>query len=102
MKTSTATLADCPLCRKSDCLEIVDWIHERKDGTEYHGEAVRCNRCDAIAPLRAWMGLSRHQLRATKRHCAAARMDGPLRAAAPSRRDTVTRMKPQLIPKTHF
>jgi hypothetical protein len=46
----------CPFCRRSDSLETLNWSQERYDGTEYIGEAVRCNRCDCIAPLEAWQG----------------------------------------------
>jgi hypothetical protein len=48
-------LPTCPFCRQSDRLETIDWSSERQDGTEYVGEAVRCNRCDAIAPVPAWL-----------------------------------------------
>jgi hypothetical protein len=55
-KLESASIPACPLCRQSDRIEIIEWNNERHDGTEYQGTAVRCNRCDAIAPLRAWMG----------------------------------------------
>ena len=45
----------CPFCRCGDLLEEIDWSNERADGSEYIGPAIRCNRCDAIAPAAAWM-----------------------------------------------
>lgn len=48
-------LPGCPFCHQSDLLETIEWVHERKDQSEFHGEAVRCNRCDVIAPLPIWM-----------------------------------------------
>jgi hypothetical protein len=47
-------LNPCPFCRKSDRLEIINWSHERHDWSNYDGEAVKCNRCDAIATMAAW------------------------------------------------
>lgn len=44
-------LKPCPFCGKSDRLVVIDWTHERPDGSEYIGDAVKCDRCDAIAPL---------------------------------------------------
>lgn len=44
-------LKPCPFCKKADRLSLINWTHERPDGTEYIGEAVKCDRCDAIAPL---------------------------------------------------
>lgn len=44
----------CPFCGKIDMLEIMHWSQERRDGTEYDGDAVRCHRCEAIAPIAAW------------------------------------------------
>jgi hypothetical protein len=37
-------------------LEIITWNSERHDGTEYQGDAVKCCRCEAIAPVDAWAG----------------------------------------------
>ncbi len=45
----------CPFCLKTDELEIYNWSQERRDGTEYIGEAMRCHRCEAIATMGAWM-----------------------------------------------
>ena len=50
-------LPECPFCRREDELEIINWSNERADGGEYIGEAVRCNRCDAVAPLHTWLNL---------------------------------------------
>ncbi len=50
-------LPDCPFCHQDDELEILDWTTERRDGSEFIGEAVRCNRCDAFAPLAKWLDL---------------------------------------------
>ena len=50
-------LPPCPFCRRKDLLEIIYWSTERPDGSEYMGHAVRCNRCDAIASLPAWLRL---------------------------------------------
>jgi hypothetical protein len=44
----------CPFCKLADSLEIIAWNNLRTDGTEYQGDAVRCNRCDAIAPAAKW------------------------------------------------
>ncbi len=44
-------LKPCPFCGRRDKLVMIDWTHERPDGTEYNGDAVKCDRCDAIAPL---------------------------------------------------
>jgi hypothetical protein len=49
------TAIPCPFCFKTDELEIINWSNERADGSEYNGKAARCNRCDAIAPLSAWI-----------------------------------------------
>lgn len=54
-KPSEAGLPACPFCRLSDQLDITAWTNERMDGSEYTGDAVRCLRCDAIAPLTAWL-----------------------------------------------
>jgi hypothetical protein len=45
----------CPYCGKTDELEIVNWSQERRDGTEYIGDAMRCHRCESIVTLAAWM-----------------------------------------------
>lgn len=45
----------CPFCLKTDELEIRRWSQERRDGTEYDGDAVRCHRCEAIATMAAWI-----------------------------------------------
>lgn len=52
-------LPACPFCRLADMLEIIGWSTERNDGSEYIGPAVRCNRCDAIAPKAAWLTLGK-------------------------------------------
>jgi hypothetical protein len=49
------TAIPCPFCLATDRLEIIVWSNERPDGSEYQGNAVRCHRCDAIAPLRTWI-----------------------------------------------
>jgi hypothetical protein len=49
------TAIPCPFCKQTDMLEIILWSNERADGNEYNGNAVRCNRCDAIAPLSTWI-----------------------------------------------
>lgn len=56
------TAIPCPFCNRTDSLEILDWCSERRDGTEYEGDAVRCNRCDAIASAESWarLGTPRH------------------------------------------
>jgi hypothetical protein len=48
------TAIPCPFCNQTEHLEIIDWSNERPDGTEYDGDAVRCNQCTAIAPVEAW------------------------------------------------
>ena len=48
-------LPPCPFCQRADLLEEIHWSNEREDGTEFDGPAIRCNRCDAIAPAAAWM-----------------------------------------------
>lgn len=53
-KSSKAVLCACPFCHRADQLDIIGWTHEREDGSEYIGDAVKCNRCDAIAPLNVW------------------------------------------------
>jgi hypothetical protein len=52
----------CPFCMKTDELEIVTWSHERRNGTEYLGDAMRCHRCESVVTLAAWMmrGLRRN------------------------------------------
>lgn len=52
---SETALCACPFCHLVDQLEIINWENERADGSEYIGDAVRCNRCDAIAPMAAWI-----------------------------------------------
>lgn len=52
----------CPFCRQADRLETIGWTNDRADGSEYVGDAVRCNRCDAIAPLPAWLSLGKSHL----------------------------------------
>jgi len=47
-------LAECPFCQLSDRIEIISWSNERADGSEFIGDAVRCNRCDAVVPLHLW------------------------------------------------
>lgn len=44
-------LKPCPFCKKTDRLSLIQWIHERPNGGEFKGDAVKCDRCDAIAPL---------------------------------------------------
>ena len=44
-------LKPCPFCGKRDKLVLIDWTHERPDGTEYIGDAVKCDRCDTVVPL---------------------------------------------------
>ncbi len=51
---SESSLPACPFCRLSDQLEAINWTSERNDGSEFIGEAVKCHRCEAIAPLSAW------------------------------------------------
>ena len=46
----------CPFCHQADMLEIMTWTSERRDGTEYNGSAIKCHRCEAIAPANAWAG----------------------------------------------
>jgi hypothetical protein len=48
------TSIPCPFCGRANNLDIISWNHERPDLTEYQGEVVRCNNCDAIAPLASW------------------------------------------------
>jgi hypothetical protein len=48
-------LVPCPYCGKSNALEIIKWVNERRDGTEYQGPAVRCNRCDSISSMPSWL-----------------------------------------------
>ena len=50
-----APLPECPFCLKNDRLERLEWSAERADGSDYEGPAVRCNRCDAVAPAAAWL-----------------------------------------------
>ncbi len=47
----------CPFCKSTDSLEVLPWISERKDGTEYDGDAVKCTRCDSITPVASWARL---------------------------------------------
>lgn len=51
------TAIPCPFCKQTDMLEITAWTSERKDGTEYTGDAVKCHGCEAIAPVEAWARL---------------------------------------------
>ena len=51
------TTIPCPFCNRTDLLEIYPWTSERPDGTEYQGDAVKCHRCEAIAPVEAWARL---------------------------------------------
>jgi hypothetical protein len=55
-ESQKSALKPCPFCGLADRLEIMDWTHERRDGTESEGDAVKCNRCDAIAPVGVWQG----------------------------------------------
>jgi len=55
---SEARLPACPFCHLADQLETIAWSDERADGRQYNGDAVRCNRCNAIAPLFTWLSLS--------------------------------------------
>lgn len=57
LKPDRLLATPCPFCRQSDLLEIINWNHERPDGTEYQGDAVKCNRCDAVATASAWARL---------------------------------------------
>lgn len=59
----------CPFCKRTDLLEVHPWTSERPDGTEYQGDAVRCNRCQAIAPVETWImrGLSGNLARASRK-----------------------------------
>lgn len=52
-------LPACPFCNRTDEIEVINWSNERADGSEYCGEAVKCNRCDAIAPLGTWLSRGR-------------------------------------------
>ena len=54
LEDDALTAIPCPFCKSTDSLEILPWTNERKDGTEYDGDAVRCNRCDAIAAADSW------------------------------------------------
>lgn len=56
-EVQSSHLPACPFCRQDDQLEIINWVNERADGSEYTGEAVRCNRCDAVTPLFTWLNL---------------------------------------------
>lgn len=51
------TIGPCPYCKKADQLRELEWNHEHADGSEYAGPAVICDRCDAVAPLPAWLSL---------------------------------------------
>lgn len=55
-KTEGANLngIPCPFCRQTDCLETIAWTSERRNMTEYQGDAVKCHCCEAIAPATAW------------------------------------------------
>jgi hypothetical protein len=48
------TSIPCPFCARTDSLQIINWSNGRRDGTEYKGEAVKCNRCESITPAAAW------------------------------------------------
>lgn len=45
----------CPFCLKSDMIEEIRWAGERFDGTDFELPALRCNRCDLIAPKVRWV-----------------------------------------------
>jgi hypothetical protein len=51
------TAIPCPFCNRTDMLIILRWTNERPDGTEYIGDAVKCERCDAIAAVESWARL---------------------------------------------
>lgn len=55
-KATPPKLKPCPFCKKSDRLSLIHWIHERANGAEFNGDAVKCDRCDAIAPLAVFQG----------------------------------------------
>jgi hypothetical protein len=48
------TAIPCPFCDRTDMLEIIGWNHELPDGTEYQGDAMKCNRCAAVASVESW------------------------------------------------
>ncbi|MEP2776790.1 MAG: hypothetical protein ABJQ29_11385 [Luteolibacter sp.] len=56
------TAIPCPFCKRTDSLEIIHWTSERKDGAEYEGDAVKCNRCDCIASVDSWTRLGTPRL----------------------------------------
>lgn len=57
LEDDALTAIPCPYCKRTDSLEIISWSNERKDGTEYVGDAVRCRRCDSIASADSWSRL---------------------------------------------
>lgn len=44
----------CPFCGLTDMIETIQWTSERPAGSEYQGDAMKCYRCEAIAPVKAW------------------------------------------------
>lgn len=53
-KSPVNEVKPCPFCRRFDQLEIIRMIKERRDGTEFDGEVVKCHRCEAEARLDLW------------------------------------------------
>lgn len=45
----------CPFCARADMMRETEWTHEHRDGSEYIGPALICDRCDAIAPKGRWL-----------------------------------------------
>ena len=62
LEDDALTATPCPFCKRTDSLEILPWSSERRDGMEYKGDAVRCNRCDAIASAESWARLGTFRL----------------------------------------
>jgi hypothetical protein len=51
----------CPFCMKSDMIEEIEWSGERFDGTDFRLPALRCNRCDMLAPKGIWQRMNQNQ-----------------------------------------
>ena len=58
LEDSALLAVPCPFCKRTDSLEIISWSHERDDGSEYIGDAVKCNRCDSVSSVESWARLS--------------------------------------------
>jgi len=53
-ESTPAKLPRCPFCMKADMIQELWWAWEAFDGSEHESPALRCNRCNAIAPKPVW------------------------------------------------